>query len=145
MASENLATSDAGMARFQAYKRLARLLPRLPPELEFSVSSKFVLNLSHFLRDIVKKIDIGHIPGIFFKTPTIPVIIGFVEFSPFFFLRRIIRRTSNYVVQRSAGTEPCYINLGPVFSGDPSKITRSLTRAFSVGLSPVFRFYSPFS
>jgi hypothetical protein len=69
MASENLVTSDAGMACIQAYKRLARLLPRLPPELRFSAPSKMILNLSHVPRHIVRKFDIVGALGIFFRTP----------------------------------------------------------------------------
>jgi hypothetical protein len=72
MASENLVTSDAGLARSQAYKRLARLLPRLPPELKFSAPTKITLNLSHYSRNIVKEFDIVYGLGIFFRTPHYP-------------------------------------------------------------------------
>jgi hypothetical protein len=66
MASINLTASDAGMARFQAYKRLARLLPRSPPALKFSAPSSILLNLSHSSRDIVREFDVVYVLRIFF-------------------------------------------------------------------------------
>jgi hypothetical protein len=80
MGSENLVTSDAGLARSQAYDRLARLLPRLPPQLKFSAPFKMILNLSHYARDIVRMFDIVYVLGIFFRTPRYPSLLEYVEF-----------------------------------------------------------------
>jgi hypothetical protein len=58
MASEKLVISDAGLARSRDFKNLAQVLPRLPPEMNLSASSCYILNTSHSSRNIVKKFDI---------------------------------------------------------------------------------------